>query len=551
MRLDADVRAAQLVAEHVRLERPLYLKAGEAFWDAMTSGGPEAFSAWEEAELRRKEVRGDTGRFERARELLADGELTDADLRRQLQMLEQQYLPHQMPAETRRRTTEIETQLEELFSNYRVDVQGEQRSMADVERLMRTRTDPLLLEELWKASKQVGEQLLPLHLELVQLRNQIARDLGFDDYVDLALHVQGFDSDWLEAFFVEVEQATDGPFRQLKEEEIDPLLAARFEVPAAELMPWHYGNPYFQDAPPGLYELDLDALYARRDQQQVVADAADFFGGIGMPADGILSRSDLYPREGKNPHAMAHKMDLEIPGTAVLLMNLPMPPGTQNRMGTATLLHELGHCVHYEAVDHGLPYLFLDVDSQTTEALAILMERQVLTAGWLSSYLGVDLEEARDISRRAFRNMRAQELIFARWCLVIYRWEKDIYGNPDQDWGDAWWRHKERYQLLTRPPDWHNPDPLGKYHLATAMTTYYNNYAVGGFIAAQVAAAVADHIGQDVRTADYRNRPEVGAWFGDRYASPGSRLDWLHLVESATGTPLATDAWKRQFVEEE
>ena len=144
---------------------------------------------------------------------------------------------------------------------------------------------------------------------------------------------------------------------------------------------------------------------------------------------------------------------------------------------------------------------------------------------------------------------RCYRLIFARWCLVIYHWERDIYANPDQDWGEAWWRYKERFQLLQRPEGWSNPDPLGKYHLANAMSTYYNNYAVGGFIAAQVADALAAHLGQDVRTADYRGRAEAGTWLAERVLSPGSRLDWLELVRHATGQDLTTAAWKKQFVE--
>jgi len=549
MSQDANVRAAQLVAEHVQLARPLYLDWSQAFWEAMTQSTPDAFARVEEFELQRRVVKGDPGRFERMRNLLADPKLDDPDLRRQLLMLERLYLPYQMSADARQRTTEIETELEEIFTNFRVEVRGEPRSMADVEILMRTSTDSELLEELWKASKEVADELLPLHRELVGLRNETARQLGFDDYIALALHVQGFDPEWLAGFFEEVEKATDEPFRQLKTEELAPMLATRFELETGQLMPWHYGNPYFQDVPPGLYELDLDALYARRDHEQIVADAADFYRGIGLPADGILERSDLYPREGKNPHAMAHKMDLETPDTAVLLMNLPLPPGVQNRMGTATLLHELGHTVHYENVDHGLPYLFLDVDSQPTEAFAMLMERQVLTEGWLASYLGVPPEQARTTVEQGFRALRAQEIIFVRWCLVIYHWEKDIYADPDQDWGDAWWRHKTRFQGLQRPQGWANPDPLAKYHLATAMTTYYNNYAVGGFIAAQVAVAVADEIEQDVRWADYRGLAEVGAWFQARYLRAGSRLGWLELVDHATGRPLTTEAWRRQFVE--
>ncbi len=546
---DVHVRAAELVGEHVQLERPLYIDFGDAFWQAMTEGTPEAFGRMERVQLAQKEVKGDAGRFAAIRDLLADESLTDADLRRQLEMLQMLYLPYQMKGEARQRANEIETRCKEMFSTYRMDIAGEPQSIAYVETLMRTSSDGALLEEAWKQSKTVGVELLPLHRELVDLRNQTARELGYETYVDMALTSQGFDPAWLEAFFAEVEQATDEPFRALKAEEIDPLLAERFGVPAEELMPWHYGNPYFQDVPPGLYELNLDELYARRDHEQVVQDAVDFFAGVGLPADSILSRSDLYPRDGKNPHAMAHKMDLERLDTAVLLMNLPLPPESQTRMGTSTLLHELGHCVHYEAVDHSLPYLMLDVDSQITEAVAMLLERQVMTQGWLDGYLGVEEAEAARLAGESFRAMRAQELIFARWCLVIYHWERDIYANPEQDWGDAWWKYKERFQLLRRPEGWSNPDPLGKYHLANAMSTYYNNYAVGGFIAAQVADALAVHLDQDVRTADYRGRPEAGAWLAQRVLSSGARLHWLELVRYATGEELTTEAWKKQFVD--
>jgi len=546
----ADVRAEQLLGEHVRLDRPAYLAWGEAFWQAMTEGTPGAFERMEQLDQARRAVRGDRDRFERARALLADPALHSRDLRRQLDMLERLYLPQQVPEEARRRITEIENECEEIFSNYRMQVRDETYSMADVERLMRTSTDGELLEELWKASKQVGLELEPLHRELITLRNDAARGLGFDTWIELSLHAQGFDPGWLASFFAEVEQATDGPFAALKGDEIDPAMAARFGVADDELGPWHYGNPYFQDVPPGLHELDLDGLYARRDHEQVVADATDFFRGIGLPADRILARSDLYPREGKHPHAMAHKMDQERLDTAVLLMNLPLPPATQNRMGTSTLLHELGHCTHYEAVDHGLPYLFLDVDSQITEAFAMMLERQVLTEGWLTHYLGLEPEPAREAVDQGHAALRASELIFARWCLVIYHWEKDVYTDPDQDWGEAWWRHKQRYQGLTRPEGWSNPDPLGKYHLATAMTAYYNNYAVGGFVAAQIADALATHIGQDVRAADYRDDPEVGLWLTERVLGPGARYDWLQVVENATDAPLSTDAWRRQVLGE-
>jgi len=546
----ADERAAAVIDEHVALYRPLYLEFSDAFWAAMTTGSEENFAKIEEVQLRINAVRGDGPRFAATRELLADPGLTDELLRRQLVMLEMEYLPQQIPEDARQRITEIEVELDRIFTNYRMELGGGQQSMAYVETLMVTSEDGAALEEAWKASKGVAPQLLPLHQELVALRNGAAREMGYADYYELALRARGYDPAWLEAFFAEVDEATAAPFAELKGTEIDPMLAERFGVPAAELMPWHYGNPYFQDIPTGLLALDLDPLFARRDYEQVVADARDFFGGIGLPADTILANSDLYPREGKNPHAMAHMMDLEQRGTSRLLMNLPLPPGTQNRRETATLAHELGHCVHYEGVDQSLPYLFHDVISQNTEALAMLMERQIVSTGWLEGYLGVEHDEAVELSARAAAITRAQELIFTRWCLVIYHWERDIYANPDQDWGEVWWTYKQRFQLLNKPEGWSNPDALAKYHLASADAGGYSSYAVGGFIASQLAVALADEIGEDVRAASYRGRPEVGAWLTERYFAPGARYDWLELVELATGKPLSTEHWKAQFIQE-
>lgn len=546
---EPNVAAASLIAEHVQQYRPLYLEWSEVWWASITTGDEAAFDRRGELEGAMKALRGDADRFARIEALLADPGLTDPVLRRQLEMLHTEYLPQQVPEAVRTRANEIENEADRIFSTYRMEIDGESLSMADVEGLMVTSTDSAALETAWKESKKVAVPLLPLHQELVALRNEAAREMGYADYYELALRARDYDPAWLEQFFAEVEAATDEPFRALKAEEIDPLLAERFGVPVEQLQPWHYGNPYFQDIPPGLFALDLDPLFARRDHEQVVRDAADFYGGIGLPADGILAASDLYPRDGKNPHAMAHKMDLEQRGTSRLLMNLPLPPATQNRRETATLLHELGHTVHYEGVDHAQPLLFLDVISQNTEAIAMLMERQILSTGWLEGYLGVPHDEAAALSADAFEVIRAQELIFARWCLVIYHWEKDIYANPDQDWGAAWWTYKEEYQGLRRPEGWDNPDPLAKYHLASGGAGGYNSYAVGGFIAAQLAEALAAEIGADVRTASYRGHPEIGAWLTERYFTPGARYGWLELVQRSTGKPLSTDAWRRQFLE--
>ena len=43
---------------------------------------------------------------------------------------------------------------------------------------------------------------------------------------------------------------------------------------------------------------------------------------------------------------------------------------------------------------------------------------------------------------------RNRLLIFSRWCQVMFRFEKGLYGNPDQDLNRLWWDLVEKYQEI-------------------------------------------------------------------------------------------------------
>ena len=73
----------------------------------------------------------------------------------------------------------------------------------------------------------------------------------------------------------------------------------------AELRPWHYHDPFFQE-PPAVYEADLDQPFVDADIQRI---CREFYAGIGLPIDDVLARSDLYEKRGKSPHAFCTDID--------------------------------------------------------------------------------------------------------------------------------------------------------------------------------------------------------------------------------------------------
>ena len=94
-----------------------------------------------------------------------------------------------------------------------------------------------------------------------------------------------------------------------------------------------------------------------------------------------------------------------------------------------TMLHEFGHAVYDKHVNPQLPYLLCTVaHTITTEAVALLMSSLAEDPGWLSSLAGVPEGELENDHGRLLWCSRIDRLVFVRWALVMYRFEK-VYGS--------------------------------------------------------------------------------------------------------------------------
>ena len=91
----------------------------------------------------------------------------------------------------------------------------------------------------------------------------------------MALNEQ--DEDKLLRLFEELDELTGAAFREAKVE-VDGRLAARFGIEPEQLRPWHYDDPFFQEAP-RIEDVRLDTLYADRDLVEI---SRDFYRGIGL-----------------------------------------------------------------------------------------------------------------------------------------------------------------------------------------------------------------------------------------------------------------------------
>lgn len=532
--------------------RPLWLAQSAAWWDANVSGSDADFARKAEADRALVDLHADRATFARLKALRDGGQVREPRLRRELDVMYRNYLPGQADPGLQKRIVALENEVEQIFNTFRPQVDGRTLTENDVRETLRTTSESAAAEAAWKAYMAVGRAADGKLRELVRLRNELARELGFANFYALNLMLQEVDEDELIGLFDELDRLTAPAFAALKQR-LDREQAARFRVAVDELRPWHFGDLFFQEAPAAA-EVDFDALFRDMKLEDV---AARYYGGIGLPVTDILARSDLYEKPGKCPHAFCHDMDRA--GDIRILCNLE-----PNLYWANTLLHELGHAVYDKYIRPDVPFLLRTASHGiTTEGIAELFGALVKNEDWLRTVAGVPEAEAARVGTAARDSLRTERLMFARWAQVMVRFERSMYRDPDQDLARLWWELKARYQGLNPPDRLDQPDYAAKVHVLTSPV-YYHSYLLGELFAAQVRHALARDVlrecgpaapGRDPDTAagggatgtgeaavakspSYAGRPEVGAWLKERVFGPGNTLNWQELTQHATGESL-------------
>lgn len=526
------------IERHDSLVKPLMKESYSAYYDASISGNPDDFAKVLELENQMTTIFSNPDYFAELKEIKESEMIKDEILLRQLSILYNKYLGSQGDPKLLEEINATQNQIEQKYSAFRAKHNTQELTDNDIENFLKTSTNSADLEAVWKSHKEIGTKVNEDIIALVKKRNELAKKLGFKNYHDMSLTLSDQNPAEIDALFDELDELTKPTFIELKKE-MDEYFAARYKIPVEQLMPWHYQNRFFQEAPK-IYNIDLDTYYAKVDIAKV---CRDFYAGIGLPVDDILERSDLYEKPGKNQHAYCIHIDRE--GDVRILCNI-----RPNEMWAGTMLHELGHGVYDKYIDKNLPFSLREpAHTFTTEAIAMFFGRLSTNAQWMKENIGISEEDAAQIAEVGFNQLRLQQIVFSRWSQVMYRFEKGMYENPDQDLNALWWTLVEKYQMIKKPEGRNEPDWASKIHIATSPC-YYHNYLLGELLASQFSFYLAENIlkSDNVNMMSISNHPEVGSYFRDKVFSLGAKLQWNDMIEKATGEKLTAKYYAEQFV---
>jgi peptidyl-dipeptidase A len=537
---DATQKARELVESFTRQMRPLDIASNRAWWDANISGKDEDFKRKEEAQNKIDALLSDRKAFAAIKASKDGSGIDDPVTRRAIDVIYLLYLEKQVDPELLRKMTALSSSVEKKFSTFRARVGDKEMPDAEVRKVLKTSKLSERRQEVWQAAKEVGKVVEPELKELVKLRNEAAKKLGFANYHAMQLYLNEQNGEDLIRLFDRLDELTREPFTKAKAE-IDIELARNCGIKTSELMPWHYHDAFFQEVP-AVFKADLDKLYA---QQDLVRLCREFYRGIGLPIDLVIEKSgnDFAPHPGKNPHAFCS--DITRDGTDVRVLANVVP----NEYWMSTMLHEFGHSVYSSInIPEKLPYVLrTEAHILTTEGVAMMFQKLSRRRAWLEQ-MGVKVDDAQGFDETATKMSRYELLIFSRWCQVMLRFEKAMYENPTQDLNKLWWDLVERYQMLRRPPGRNAPDYGSKIHIVSAPV-YYHNYMMGELFASQLHHAIARNVYKGAAPASvvYAGNRAVGEYMQRRVFDPGRTLSWNELTRHATDADLSPEAFAADF----
>ncbi len=509
-----------------------------AYFNAAVTGNPRFFEEYANLEIEHTRLLSKASDFSFLESVTKSKDISKPILKRQAKVLHHVYKAHQLPTGLQEEIIQLETRIANKFSVFRAEAGGRRLTDNQMEEVLASSADSQRVRTVWEASKLVGALVEADVRQLVSLRNKAANLLGYPDYHQMSLQLSEQDPGEVNALFDHLDDLTREGFSAIKER-IDHFLSAKFGLPANGLRPWHYQDRFFQEAPSGVLELDLDPFYAGKD---LVAITANYFRGIHLPVDDLLKNSDLFEKPGKNQHAFCIHIDRY--GDVRVLCNLKL-----NRRWMNTLLHEYGHAVYEKYYAAGLPFVLREpAHIFVTEAVAMFFGRLASNPMWMHEMGIISLEKAGKLIAPSRDYLQMEQLVFSRWVQVMYRFEQSMYARPEQDLNRLWWELVQRYQQLTPPDDIRGAHWASKIHVATAPC-YYHNYLLGELLASQFYAHIGTKVlsGKGHQAAGYSHLPEIGRFFREKVFADGASMPWQQLIRKAAGQDLDPGFYAREF----
>jgi peptidyl-dipeptidase A len=520
-----------------------------AQWNAVTDVTPMHDAAAETASKARAAFMGNPALIKETKSLLLLRRDLDAATVRQLERLVLLAAegPMTNPALTQARIA-AETAQASTLNGFEFKLNGKPISVNEIDNLLLTSVDLPQRRAVWEASKESGRALKPGLVKLRDLRNGVAREMGYDNYFALQVAGYGMTTDEMVKLNEEFMRVLRPLYLHLhtwaKHE-----LAKKYGQPVPNRIPAHWLTNRWGQEWGGLVEAaDLDPYFKDRSPQWIAKASEDFYVGLGFPRlpQSFWEKSDLYPVPAggprkKNTHASAWHVDLENDLRSLQSIE-------SNAWWFNTNHHEFGHIYYYIAYtrDDVPPLLRTGANPAFHEGFGELTALASSQVPYLKSLGVLPADFQADETAFLLSNALAPGVPFIFWSSgVMTHWEADIYARnlPESEWNQRWWDYVRDFQGIEAPAERGEEwcDAATKTHI-NDTPAYYYSYAIAQVFKFQLHDYIAKKIlKQPPQSCNYAGNKEVGDFLRG-IMEKGANTDWRQLLKEATGEELSTRA---------
>ncbi|MGI6358046.1 MAG: M3 family metallopeptidase [Bacillota bacterium] len=389
--------------------------------------------------------------------------------------------------------------LADRIISHRYLVNGNRYDLGTIRGLVRSNPDRSLRRAAWSSYSELSDALAADMLQLFKLRNAAAQEAGFNNYVDMSLHINGMATAEVEAILQELTEATESTYRRILQsgaerlglDSIEPWDVQYILEQAGEVPNHHFPKDRIL---PALRQW-CDAMGIDLEQLGISHHWIDIpYNGLTM----TLSRNDI--RILGNP--------------------------TDGYAYYKTAFHELGHALH-SALKQVDSMVLRRESGIFTEGLAEVFGYVSHHPEWMRQ-MGLNDAEIRS----ALAGSLGPWFFYLRQRTAYCLFEYAAYQDPGQNMDQLFARTEAAITggRLDHTPRW----AANAWYVSYPV--YWQNYVLADVMSSQV------HHHLERSYGSLYNSPAAYDFVIQHYIAPGAMVPWMEKIETATGARLNAQA---------
>ncbi len=446
---------------------------------------------------------------------------------------------------------QIMTRLDSRYGTGKFTYKGETLTLGQASDVIAESRDPAELQAIWEGWRTISPAMKDDYARMVEIINEGARELGYDDAG--ALWRGGYDMDG-DAFTKEADRLW-GQVKplydqlhcyvrsELNEKYGDTVVPLDQPIRAdilGNMWGQSWGNVFDEVAPANAVKgVDVTQLLKDKnyDPVKMVEVGEKFFTSMGFAPlpETFWERSQIVKPEGREVVCHASAWNLDDKDDVRIKMCTKV-----NAEDFSTVHHELGHNFYQRAYKDQPVFYRSGANDGFHEAIGDMIALSI-TPEYLVE-IGLLEKEAvpgADADLTLLMRQAMDKVAFLPFGLMVDQWRWKVFSGEysPADYNDGWWELREKYQGLRAPSE--RPadafDPGAKYHIPG--NTPYMRYFLAHILQFQFHKAACDIAGVEgpLHRCSVYNNKEVGARF-NAMMEMGQSKPWPDALEAFTGT---------------